>query len=58
MYLSMEISICLQILDDVDILKKYPNAFSIPEEAAKKALNQSAGSAFIGVFRFPNMTKV
>ncbi len=54
----MEISICLQILDDVDILKNYPNAFSIPEEAAKKALNQSAGSAFIGVFRFPNMTKV
>lgn len=54
----MEISICLQILDDVDVLKNYSNAFSIPVEATKKALNQSAGSAFIGVFRFPNMTKV
>ncbi|KAL1254090.1 hypothetical protein QQF64_016319 [Cirrhinus molitorella] len=45
------------ILEDVSQLTNYPNAFTIPEEAAKKALNQSAASAFMGVFRFPNMTK-
>ncbi|XP_050994527.1 adhesion G-protein coupled receptor G5 [Labeo rohita] len=47
----------IRVLEDVDEIDKYPNAFSIPEEAAKKALNQSARSAFLGVFRFPNMTK-
>lgn len=58
MYPSMEISICLQVLDDVTQLEKFPIAFSIPEEAAKKALKQNPGKAFLGVFRFPNMSKV
>ncbi|XP_026118365.1 adhesion G-protein coupled receptor G2-like [Carassius auratus] len=47
----------IRVLDDVAVLEKYPNAFGIPAEAANKALNQSAGSAFMGVFRFPNMSK-
>ncbi|XP_058611398.1 adhesion G-protein coupled receptor G4 isoform X2 [Onychostoma macrolepis] len=47
----------IRVLDDVDVLKDYPSAFSITEEAAKKSLNQSAECAFLGVFRFPNMTK-
>ncbi|XP_059368142.1 adhesion G-protein coupled receptor G2 isoform X3 [Carassius carassius] len=47
----------VKVLDDLDQLKNYPNVFSIPEEAAKKALNQSRGKAFMGVFRFPSMTK-
>ncbi|XP_016411253.1 adhesion G-protein coupled receptor G5-like [Sinocyclocheilus rhinocerous] len=47
----------IRVLDDVGELKNYPSAFSIPEEAAKKALNQTTGNAFLGVFRFPNMTK-
>ncbi|XP_016353213.1 adhesion G-protein coupled receptor G5-like [Sinocyclocheilus anshuiensis] len=47
----------ISVIDDLDELQNYPIAFSIPEEAAKKALNQSAGSAFMGVFLFPNMSK-
>ncbi|XP_016138436.1 adhesion G-protein coupled receptor G2 isoform X3 [Sinocyclocheilus grahami] len=47
----------IRVLDDVGALKNYPSAFSIPEDAAKKALKQNTKNAFLGVFRFPNMTK-
>ncbi|KTF77232.1 hypothetical protein cypCar_00026317 [Cyprinus carpio] len=47
----------IRVLDDVTQLEKFPSAFSIPEEAAKKALKQNPGKAFLGVFRFPNMSK-
>uniref|UniRef100_A0A8C1KCZ8 Adhesion G protein-coupled receptor G11 n=1 Tax=Cyprinus carpio TaxID=7962 RepID=A0A8C1KCZ8_CYPCA len=46
----------IRVLDDVTQLEKFPSAFSIPEEAAKKALKQNPGKAFLGVFRFPNMS--
>lgn len=47
----------ISVIEDLDELENFPNAFSIPAEAAKEALNQSAGSAFMGIFRFPNMSK-
>ncbi|XP_051510389.1 adhesion G-protein coupled receptor G2-like [Myxocyprinus asiaticus] len=45
------------VINDLDELKKYPNAFVIPQEASVKAFNQTAGNAFLGVFRFPNMAQ-
>ncbi|XP_043074812.1 adhesion G-protein coupled receptor G5 [Puntigrus tetrazona] len=56
-YLIYSSATGIRVLEDADVLKNYSNAFSIPEEAAMKALNQSAENAFISVFRFPNMTK-
>ncbi|KTG35342.1 hypothetical protein cypCar_00034395, partial [Cyprinus carpio] len=47
----------ISVIEDLDELENFPNAFCIPAEAAKEALNQSAGSAFMGIFRFPNMSK-
>lgn len=47
----------VSVIDDIAVLKKFPNALIVPKEAAQQALNHSAGSAFLGVFRFPNMSK-
>ncbi|XP_039503958.1 adhesion G-protein coupled receptor G5 [Pimephales promelas] len=47
----------IRVIDDFSVLKDYPNALTIPEEATKQAFNKSAGYAFLGVFRFPNMSK-
>ncbi|XDV41280.1 hypothetical protein PO909_010172 [Leuciscus waleckii] len=47
----------IRVIDDFSILKDYPTAFTIPKEASLQAFNKSAGKAFLGVFRFPNMSK-
>lgn len=47
----------IKVIDDFSILKDYPNTLTIPEEATLQALNKSAGNTFLGVFRFPNMSK-
>ncbi|XP_056337324.1 adhesion G-protein coupled receptor G2 [Danio aesculapii] len=47
----------VSVIDDISVLKKFPNALIVPKEAAQQALNQSARGAFLGVFRFPNMSK-
>ncbi|XP_021329059.2 adhesion G protein-coupled receptor G3 [Danio rerio] len=46
----------VRLIDDPTVLKNYPNALIVPKEAAQQALNQSS-NAFLGVFRFPNMSK-
>ncbi|KAK7151172.1 hypothetical protein R3I93_012187 [Phoxinus phoxinus] len=47
----------IKVIDDISVLKDYPNALTIPKEASLQAFNKTAGNAFLGVFRFPNMTK-
>ncbi|XP_056125433.1 adhesion G-protein coupled receptor G5 [Rhinichthys klamathensis goyatoka] len=47
----------IRVIDDFSILKDYSNALTIPEEATKQAFNKRAEIAFLGVFRFPNMSK-
>ncbi|CAM4687801.1 unnamed protein product [Leuciscus chuanchicus] len=47
----------IRVIDDFSILKNYTTAFTIPKEATLQAFNKSAGKAFLGVFRFPNMSK-
>ncbi|XP_062407107.1 adhesion G-protein coupled receptor G2 isoform X2 [Sardina pilchardus] len=43
------------ILDEAK-LKEHPLSVTVSEEAYKKSYNQTNGKAFVGVFRFPNMT--
>nr|XP_055042897.1 adhesion G-protein coupled receptor G2 [Misgurnus anguillicaudatus] len=45
------------ILDDPNAMASFPCSFTIPKEATEKAFNQTNGTSFLAVFRFPNMTK-
>ncbi|XP_067274182.1 adhesion G-protein coupled receptor G5 isoform X2 [Pseudorasbora parva] len=47
----------IRVLEDFSELKNFPNAFTIPKEAIQQAFNNTKGTAFLGVFRFPNMSK-
>ncbi|XP_067239373.1 adhesion G protein-coupled receptor G3 isoform X2 [Chanodichthys erythropterus] len=47
----------IRVVDDLSIMNNYPNAFTIPKDASLQAFNKSAGNAFLGLFRFPSMTK-
>ncbi|KAG5277277.1 hypothetical protein AALO_G00115690 [Alosa alosa] len=46
----------LNLIQDEAKLKEYPLSVSVSEEAYRKSYNHSEKDAFVGVFRFPNMT--
>ncbi|XP_076128538.1 adhesion G-protein coupled receptor G5 isoform X2 [Alosa pseudoharengus] len=47
----------LNLIQDEAKLKEYPLSVSVSEEAYRKSYNQLEKDAFVGVFRFPNMTE-
>ncbi|XP_031437091.1 uncharacterized protein adgrg11 [Clupea harengus] len=46
----------LNLIEDEDIIKKYPLSVSVSEEAYKTSYRHAKENTFVGVFRFPNMT--
>lgn len=40
------------------MMQKYPRSVNVPQEALNKSISINKNGTFLGVFLFPNMTKV